>query len=381
LDRKKVERHIQRARLKLDARTRTQTPTYGDGMDPVFFQEMPPLNGLLLRDEESRVPEKFLYHVEVMIKGSFEAGDWFKGREGSIHSSPTDSEDLTAMRAFKKRVYDARWHASRGQFVEAGKEWRYAFLLVEIIVQSRHYHILQTICSAICELWVYGLSQVAEALQRHLAQCASVFKAHAAFAAIYATFGQLDLAMLLDVEDRMVKIFDGLFKLYLGSSCYGLFELTTSLALGRLQRCEQAAIDDLLPSLRSLDEEYGQSSRRSLRLIYTRMNIMFERDQFDEATMEGRELVRRAMSIRDNKHLQLRWLFRGWYQLGNVFSVRGFVDDAANALTEAQRFEFAFRQLYDDDRFEDRRMDIVDMLERLNLDGSRQDESHIGTPA
>jgi hypothetical protein len=73
---------------------------------------------------------------------------------------------------------------------------------------------------------------------------------------VYAALGRVEMAHLVDVEERVMARFAELFEMYLGSACYNSFVMT---------RDQWATFQECLPDLAGLDGRSGAADRRPLR--------------------------------------------------------------------------------------------------------------------
>jgi hypothetical protein len=86
------------------------------------------------------VAENIFFHVDVLVKGSFEAGRWrFNGNDAIIHSSPAQKVECAPLHGFLGSLIDGSTAAAASDFVSAGSHWRHVFLSVEHLVVQGEY--------------------------------------------------------------------------------------------------------------------------------------------------------------------------------------------------------------------------------------------------
>jgi hypothetical protein len=208
MDRQKLKRHTRRARLQHEAIPGLQSlqQTASDRL-PLGVQSGL-WNSSLLRDHQSRRPERFLYHVDVLIKGSFEAGRWsFAGNDSTILSSPHQILDHRLVRKFGLSMGYGSDAAKSGDLTLAGQHWRAAFLMVESLTSSQYHRALPELFEELVEVQRQGFPEIAFALQRHIAQCAMLLSTSPELLLIFEELGRLDLSVVNDLEDRLLHMF------------------------------------------------------------------------------------------------------------------------------------------------------------------------------
>lgn len=175
----KVTKHGHRARLSTQpAGTAPPFPAFDDtvsGSRQIACRTPPPaqIPAALPPNQRWVVSEKILFHVDALVKGSFEAGRWrFNGNDALIHSSLTQQAELNRLHGFLNSLIDGSAAAAASDFVRAGSHWRHAFLAVEdLVVQGAYHNIVPNLVLKINDLNRQGLGEVAAMLKTHIARC------------------------------------------------------------------------------------------------------------------------------------------------------------------------------------------------------------------
>lgn len=319
------------------------------------------------------ISEKILFHVDALVKGSFEAGRWrFNGNDALIFSSPAQQAECNRLHGFLNSLADGSAAAAASDFVRAGSHWRHAFLAVEgLVVQGAYHGIVPSLVFKINDLNRQGLSDVAIVLKTHIARCCGKAEMkETPDATIYLELGRLDMADMEDVEERIMQRFSELFMLYLGPRCYSSFVMAMDRARRRLTHQPWTTFADFVPPLEDLDAQFGHTDRRSLDVLALRAEILSERGGFeDQVEAEAAAIVERAMALQgENDGWQRLYNFvRGWFFLGQAQFRMGKREDALVSLHTALGVAEEFRMIDESDIFEPERAVLAGYLETLQL--------------
>ena len=392
----KVAKHGHRAGLSLHqgqnmnptASISTSSNNNGDSRQiacrtPPPAQHVPPP----LRNQRWVVSENVLFHVDALIKGSFEAGRWrFNGNDAIIHSSRIQDDDLGRLHNFLGNLIDGSAAATTGDFSRAGTHWRQAFLAVEHLVSSGEYHdILPNLVQKLNDLNREGLTEVAVLLKQHIARCSSNSSRtsatesgnNSATTTIYHSLGNLDMSDLSDIEERIMQRFSELFTQHLGPACYNTFVMDMNRARRRLTHQPWTTFNDFLPRVEGLDARFGRADRRSLDVLGLRAEILSQRGGGGgggwlvqvqvEVEAEAFEILERIEGIPENDQWQrLYHLVRAWFWIGQAQFRQSKRAQAVQSLQKAAGFAEAFREVEEaTDIFEPERVAIRSYLAQL----------------
>lgn len=188
--------------------------------------------------QQWRLPEKLLRDVDALVKGSFESGRWnFNGNDLIINSSPTQVVEVQKLHDFLGDIVSGCDAADTQDFASAGVYWKRAFISLEILVEGRYHDIIPNLVQKINDLYSQGRPDLADSLKRHTANCSRKFLApQDSNFSLYNNLGDLDTAIFVDIEDRIMRRFSELFEFYLSPLCYNSFVMMIDSARRRLLR-------------------------------------------------------------------------------------------------------------------------------------------------
>ncbi|KAK4163717.1 hypothetical protein QBC43DRAFT_55976 [Cladorrhinum sp. PSN259] len=372
----KVTKHSQRARLTTTRSNANMQPARESDLDvrhQIACRTPPPpqLPSTLPPHQHWVVSEKILFHVDALVKGSFEAGLWrFNGNDAIIHSSTAQDVECARLHSFLSSLADGSAAAASGNFSRAGSHWRRAFLTVEALVVEGEYHdIIPNMVQKINDLNRQGLPEVAALLKTHVARCGRGVSGskNKAVSTIYQELGRLEMAYMEDVEDRIMQRFSELFLLYLGPGCYNSFVMSMNRARRRLARHPWTTFADYLPDIGELNHRFGYADRRSLDVLGLRTEILSERPGCEaQVEAEATEMVERVAGIPEQDDWQRLYnLVRAWFSIGQAQYRFGKREAAFASLSTALKFDEEFRRVELNDIYEPERAIINEYLGRL----------------
>lgn len=266
-----------------------------------------------------RALEKVLYDIDILVRKSFETGQWiFNGNNLMIKSSGSQGLEKQALHDFLADFAIGCHAAGAKNFLAAGNAWKRAFLNVETLVKGNYYDIIPNIVQKINDLNRQGYDRLAALLKEHISHCGKVLlPVGTSTRAVFDAIGQLDMDFMLDIEDRIMSQYYMLFEFYLGSFCYSSFVMMMDGARRRLLLDPRTDFS-CLPNISQLDTILGPTNRRSLDVIFLRIEILHHRGLHTETEIEASKLVQRAKMIRDDDWQRHYNLTRGWYFLGSA---------------------------------------------------------------
>jgi len=363
----KVERHAQRAGI--------QTPSshhHLQNLDPRSTQVAcvtpPPTTSVsLLREERWRIPERLLFDIDHLIKGSFEAGLWsWSQKDQIINSSSKQSEESNLIHTFLGGLTSGCEAADVNDFHLARSFWQKAFESVDRLVQGQYHDIIPNLIQKINDLNREGREDLARMLHQHIAECGQLFlKPDSSTAAIYTGLGKLEITHMVAIEDRIMKRFKELFEFYLGPLSYNSFVMMMNHARRSLYRDEWVRFEDVLPPIYLLDSTFGISDRRTLDVIALRIDVAQKRKQFSLVESEAAILISRAEIIQNDRWQRFYNLTRGWFRLGCAQYFLRKKDEAITSLNNALANDDALRTLGDWNIYDPQRITIGKYLQDM----------------
>ena len=211
---------------------------------------------------------------------------------------------------------------------------------------GQYHDILPNLIQQIVDLQRQGLAPVATLLRDHIANCSKQYlQPNASSAPIFCGFADIDMASMVEIEQRVMKRYAELFKLNLGPICYNSFVMMIDAARRRLLQDPWAIFTDCLPNLSDLDIKYGPCDRRSLDVISLRVEILKHRGQYELVASEASALIQRAELIQDDKWQRLYNLIRGWFFLGHSQYVSEKRDEAVESLAMMLLYDAQFQPM------------------------------------
>ena len=266
-----------------------------------------------------RVPEKLLRDVDVYVRGSFESGAWYlpAGDSEGIIRSPLQEEEENSLDTFTGTINLGCVAFELGAHEEAVYQWRRCFEMVGGLIHGRYHDILPCVLQKINYLTSRGCPEVAMQLKNYIAHFRKSHRpGDLSTTSIYQSFEQLTLEDMMDIEVSIMNHFIKLLALYAGQLSEDSFHIWIAAAGRRLQRNRITSLEECLPDLSRLDTVFGRSSYRSLRVVYTRVYIMFKREWYEQAENEAYSLVQRAQLIDSYDWKRPLYLAHGWYYIG-----------------------------------------------------------------
>lgn len=318
--------------------------------------------------EARRVPEKLLYDIDVLVKGSFEAGRWkFVSNDLLIVSSEHQTAEKLAIHDFLGNIINASATAKRRDYDLAFERWSQACVKVDRLVTGRCHDIIPNLIQQLNDLNREDLGPVAASLKKYIAEASAVHgDPNEPTTTILSQLGKLDMSLVAAAEERIMAHFHRLFTQYLGYRCYNTFVMMMDGARRRLLYDKWATFTDCLPSLAHLDTLFGPTDRRPLDMIGLRLEILKDRGIPAQAEREAAELIRRAENIENDDwqrayHLTRGWYFRGWAQ----YSMPGKRGQAVESFETAMRCDDELCAIDDFHIFVPERVAMVGYLREL----------------
>ncbi|KAF2667735.1 hypothetical protein BT63DRAFT_441317 [Microthyrium microscopicum] len=334
---------------------------------------------VVLTLQHYRAPEKLLWEVDVLIKGSFERGCWsFNGNDSIISSTAGQEVEVSHLHTFLSHLNVGSTAAISEDYELAGESWRKAFLTLETVVQGQYHDIIPNLLQKINDLAREGHGKLAEFLKQQIFHCSKILQGpNTSTSAIYQALGDLDMTHMPDIETRVMSNYHKLFEQYLGSSCYNSFVMMMNAARRRLLHDIWATFDECLPKLHYLDALYGPLDRRSLDVMCLRVETLNQRGLCIQAEAEALAFIRRAEMILEDKWIRFYNLTRGWFHLGSAQYFLGNPTSAIQSLFCALRSEAELCKLGDFNIFQGERVIIKDYLKRLGASNQAEDSLSI----
>lgn len=271
-----------------------------------------------LREERWRGCETVFFHIDKLIQGSFEAGNWrWSGRETIIHSSSKQQQDKAILHSFLNSVQCAHLSIDRNDLTQAVLHWDAAYQAVDHLVQGHYHDIIPNLVQKINDVNDKGQVRVALGLLRHITRCAHTYlEDNAAVYPIYTSLAHIPTVYLPALEARKMGRFKESFEWYQGPRSYNSSVMMVNQARRLLMRDDDARLEDVLPPVDHYDRIFGVCNRRSLDIIALRLEVIYKRRQFVQLETEATILIQRAKLIRDDDWHRLYNLVRGWCYLG-----------------------------------------------------------------
>jgi hypothetical protein len=359
----KIEKHSRRAfprYLRPELLTKLAQDPRKEALDQSLPQSLPVF-------QNWRLPEKVLHGVDALVKSSFESGRWcFNGNDLIINSSPSQVSEVQSLHDFLGDIDSGCNAADTQDFFSAGFYWKRAFVGLEALIQGQYYDIIPNLIQKINDLNRQGRSELADSLKKHAANCGKKFLApNDSNLSIYNDLGSLEMALVVDIEERIMRRFSELFELYLGPLCYNSFVMMIDAARRRLLQYPWTTFEDCLPAIAYLDATFGPTDRRCLDVIGMRVEISSQRGKFEDTENEALLLVQRAEMIQNDDWRRFYHLTRGWYFRGCAQYALGKRDAATESLQGALRYEQELCKVDDFHIFNAERVIILKYLEDL----------------
>lgn len=372
----KVARHAKRAGLLHPQQQQTALPDESRALvatrDVVCITPPPSLPGSLPVIQQWRVPEKILVDVDALIRGMFEARSWRpNGHDLLIRSSWSQTSESITLERFRANLNNGSDAARRSDFGVAFDYWKAAFIQVETLVKAEYHDVIPNLVQRINDLNAEGQGDVAARLKTHIAECCRTFaaltKTNSSRLSILRGLGQLDMAHMVDVEEKILRCFKELFEdeCYLGPLYYNSFVMMINTARRRLQRSPWIGFDECLPDLSRLDALFGPWDRRTLDVASLRVEILILRGRLGEAEAEARAFVDRADAVQNDEWQRFYNLTRACFFLGSAQYALRKRGEAIESLSDAQRYEVELSKLNDFGIFTGEKVRIKIYLEAL----------------
>ena len=366
-----VDRYLERHKVQVP-RQGSLIHTRKITMKQLVCRTPPPAERPLQTPEPWMIPEKFLYGLDGLIRGSFESGAWrFFDNERLIESSPDAEGEQRQIMAFLQSIDQGRAAAQIGDNSLAGNRWRSAFLEIEYLMKGNYHDIIPNVISKLNDLNDRGFQGVATMLVNHIASlCHEYQKNGYQIAPIFVGFDKIDLKSLDGLEERIWTMFQSIFSTYVGPQCYNTFVLKMDGARRRLRRSERENIDECLPPLAPLEKEFGQMNCRSLDVLRLRLEILSERGQYQEVTKEAPLLIQRADGKWNDPWQRCYFLIKAFYLAGSAHFYLGNLESARHHLNQALYLDAEFCKFDSSDQFNTERFHVHEMLGLMSLSSS-----------
>lgn len=272
----------------------------------------------LLREEQWRIPEKLLFDVDVLLKGSFESGVWsWNGKDQIIRSSTEQDHERQLLHDFLGGLTSGCEAAAIRNFDSAGALWRSAFENVDHLVQGQYHDIVPNLIQKINDLNHDGYEELARELLRHIVACSQSFlPPNKSTKSIYLGLGDLGLNHMRAMEELIMQCFMQRFEFYLGAMSYNSFVMMMNHARRKLYHDPWVRLEDVLPPVDFLDRTYGASDRRALDVIGLRIEVAQKRKRYALVETEAPIMIQRSERILNDDWLRCYNLTRAWFDLG-----------------------------------------------------------------
>lgn len=363
-----VERYRQRNKIQVASPT-YQLESQQYTTNQLVCRTPPPAERPLQAPLQLVIPEKILYGLDILIRGSFESGAWkFHDNERLIESSPTAALEQRRIMNFLNGIDLGCTAARSGNNMLAGDQWRRAFLELENLVKGTYHDIIPNLISKLNDLNNWGFADIASMMIRHIAQlCLEYQKSNYPVSLIFTHFDGVSLDCISGLEDQIMALFHKVFYVYLGSQCYNTFVMMMNRAKRRLSRCEWVDIDQCLPPLLPLDDMFGPANCRPLDVLRLRVEVLYQRMQYQRVTEEAFVLVQRADTKQNDPWQRHYFLIKGLYHAGSAHYYLGNHESAKQCLGYALYLQEEFCKIDVTDQFNSERILMQEKLELLGV--------------
>ena len=363
-----VERYLKRYKVQI-LRQESLATARKISMKQLVCRTPPPAERPLQTSEPWMIPEKFLYSLDGLIRGSFESGAWrFFDNERLIESSPDAVGEQRHIMTFLQSIDQGRAAAQIGDNPLAGDRWRLAFLEMEYLMKGNYHDIIPNVVSKLNDLNDWGFQGVATMLVNHIASlCHEYQKTGHQIAPIFVGFDRIDLKSLDGLEERIWTMFHSIFSTYVGPQCYNIFVVKMNGARRRLRRSGRENIDECLAPLAPLEKEFGPMNCRPLDVLRLRLEALSERGQYQQVTEEAPLLIQRADGKWNDPWQRCYFLIKAFYYAGSAHFYLGSLESARHHLNQALYLDAEFCKFDNSDQFNAERLLMHEKLGLMSV--------------
>ena len=367
----KVERYLQKYKVQIP-RQESLANSRNPAIEQLVCWTPPPAERPLQTPEPWMIPEKFLFGLDGLIRGSFESGTWrFFDGERLIESSPDAAGEQRRIMTFLQSIDQGRAAAQIGDNLLAGNRWRLAFLEIEYLMKGKYHDIIPNVISKLNDLNNWGFQGVATMLINHIASlCHEYQRSGHQIAPIFVGFDKVDLKSLNGLEERIWTMFHSIFSTYVGPQCYNTFVMKMNRAKRRLRHSERENIDECLPPLVPLEKEFGPMNCRPLDVLRLRLETLSERGQHQQVTEEAPLLIQKADGKWNDPWQRCYFLIKALYCAGSAHFHLGNLESARHHLNQALYLDAEFCKLDSSDQFNTERAHMHEKLRLLSVSSS-----------
>jgi tetratricopeptide (TPR) repeat protein len=374
-----IQRYSQRNKIKIIPRPQSSIPTSRQlTSNELVCRTPPPAERPLQLPPQLRIPEKVFHDVDRLVRRSFESGAWrFAGNERIINSSPAMEEEQKHIMVYLSSVDLGCAAVGTGDFSSGVAQWQRAFLVVEDLIKGAYHDIIPNMLTKLTDLHNRGFSDVASMMMQHISQlCLAYQNSDHPISQVFAKLNDISVEHLVEVEDKIRTLFHKIFEVYLGSNCYNTFVMDMDRAKRRLDSSELADLDKCLPSLSSLDEVFGSTNCRPLDVLRLRIEIMYQRRQYQALVEEALVLIDRADKKHDDPWQRHYFLIKAYYYSGSSHFHLGNYECAKVYLECALHLYEKFLEIDWSDQFDSEKAFMLEKLEFMKLALSGQDTAN-----
>jgi hypothetical protein len=363
---RRVERYRVRQQLGLPSGAAPQSKV-------VHCRTPPPLElpGAITAPAAIRVPYKMLFDVDQLIKRSFETGQWyFVNKDHIIESSSDEAMEKRAIMELNTGV-QLGYGAIKAQDTKAGfQHWSRAFQTLDVLLRGRYHDIVPNIIAELTDLYDSGHGCIVIEMMKHIAALSRFYdRDDRPVSAILVHLDEIPPDSLPGLEEQIMTIFSKTFEFYLGEKCYNSFANMMRGAQRKLQRSDQARIEDCLPPVAKMDRQYGPADRRTLDVLRVRTRTLGFRGQHQKAEQEALMLTHRAASLEDDWQ-RLYFCVKGLYYAGLAQFQQADGGRAEASFRTALNFIEEFRAVDSSEQFNSAK---ARMLEKLKILSKQRD--------
>lgn len=191
-------------------------------------------------------------------------------------------------------------YIKQGSITVAYKEWTSAFVMVQHVIQSKHYNMIGKLLECVYYLNQREHQLVAESFRRYV--CKMAQKVLGPDHPYFPVFVSLEHLPLDDISELQMNTQDCLvngLERFLGPQAFTSFEHKMVLAQRKLEADPFRRIDDLMPSDSSVSTIYGTTSSKSFLALNLRYRVLRTRGLLVEAQQVCLAIVEKATLVND----------------------------------------------------------------------------------
>ena len=234
--------------------------------------------------------------------------------------------------------------------------------MIDPLIQGQYHDIIPNLIIKLAELSHQGYAGVALLIRNEIAAKARYYheKTDGRISAILLQLDKVSLEHMTELEKRIMAMFFTVFGYYLGQYCYNSFVMMMDGATAKLRRDPSLECDKCLPALAGLDAKYGPTNCRPMDVLRLRIEIGYQRGQYDLVIENSTTLIERAYRKLDDPWQMHYYLFIGWYHRGSAQYFNNDYGGGKESLSIAQYMADVFSVieptgLFDSERVSSRR--------------------------